>query len=69
MRWVFKHRSRCFSTLYDTLEVSSSADGSEIKRRFQRLVKQHHPDLGATNPDLVAKLIEAYQVRSYASQR
>lgn len=52
---------------YETLEVSSTADDSTIRRRYYLLAKKYHPDRNKDNQEAADKfkdIAEAYQVLS-----
>lgn len=44
---------------YEVLGVSRTADDDEIKKRFRKLAKEHHPDKGG-DPERFRKIKEAY---------
>ena len=48
---------------YAILEVSSSANATEIKKSYRRLARLHHPDLNQNARDThIKRLNEAYEV-------
>ena len=58
-------------SLYDTLEVSSSANEAEIKKSYRKLARQFHPDINK-DPDAEEKFKEinaAYEILSDKSKR
>ena len=48
-------------SLYDTLEVSESANEAEIKKAYRNLVKQYHPDIIKSQGKSDAYMQEATQ--------
>lgn len=61
---------------YAILGVAPDASSAEIKRAYRTLVKQHHPDLYALNPDVaweaeirMSVINKAYAVLSDSQQR
>lgn len=58
-------------SLYDTLEVSSSASDAEIKKAYRKLARQYHPDVNKES-DAEEKFKEinaAYEILSDKSKR
>ncbi|MDH5465414.1 MAG: DnaJ domain-containing protein, partial [Thiovulaceae bacterium] len=57
---------------YEILEISKTADGSEIKKAYRKMAKIHHPDKnpGDSEAEEKFKLVnEAYQVLSDDQKR
>ncbi len=61
---------------YAILGVAPDASAAEIKRAYRVLVKQHHPDLYALNPDVaweaeirMSEINKAYEVLSNCQKR
>ncbi len=57
---------------YEILEVTQSADKSEIKKAYRKMAKRYHPDRNQDDPDAEHKFKlcnEAYQVLSDDQQR
>lgn len=56
---------------YDILEVSSEANGDDIKRAYRRLAKTYHPDSNPSDEarQVFLKISEAYQVLSDPQKR
>jgi hypothetical protein len=46
----------------DALDLPASADIPMVKKRFRRLAKQYHPDLGTGPPERFHEINRAYQV-------
>ena len=61
------------TSLYDILEVSSSATHSEIKKSYRRLSLKYHPDrnpnCGKRCEEMTSKLNRAYDTLSNAEKR
>lgn len=60
---------RKFSCFYKTLEISTTADKTEIKNAFYRLAKVHHPDQSKNSGVEFGKLKQAYDVLMDDEQR
>ena len=43
--------ARLATDYYKTLDVSRSADASEIKKAYRKLARKHHPDVNPGNDD------------------
>ncbi len=54
---------------YQTLGVSKSATGEEIKRAYRKLAHEHHPDKNKGNDAKFKEINEAYQVLSDPNKR
>lgn len=54
--------------LYEVLEVDSKASTEEIKRKYKRLAKQHHPDKGG-DTSMFQNILYAYNTLSDPSKR
>lgn len=58
------------SNYYAVLGVASTANTTEIKRAYRRMVRQHHPDVNAQAEDEQIKRVnEAYAVLSDSRKR
>ena len=58
-------------SLYETLEVSSSANEAEVKKAYRKLARQYHPDINK-DPDAEEKFKEinaAYEILSDKEKR
>ncbi|GJQ82385.1 hypothetical protein Trydic_g449 [Trypoxylus dichotomus] len=52
----------CTETYYTTLECEQTASFEEIKRNYQRLIKNNHPDKGSeSSSDKFVRINEAWQ--------
>lgn len=63
---------RGIRTHYDNLKVSRDAPGEVVRAAYYALMRKHHPDRNAQDPDAVriAKLINlAYEILSDPAQR
>lgn len=47
---------------YSILECTSNATTEEIKKNYQRLVRECHPDKGAQSPDKFLLIDKAYKI-------
>ncbi len=58
-------------SLYDTLEVSSSASDAEIKKAYRKLARQYHPDVNkeAGAEDKFKEINAAYEILSDKNKR
>jgi curved DNA-binding protein len=58
-------------SLYDTLEVSSSASDAEIKKAYRKLARQYHPDVNKEPgaEDKFKEINAAYEILSDKSKR
>ena len=54
---------------YDTLGVSKSSGGEEIKKAYRKLAHQYHPDKGSGNAEKFKEINEAYQVLSDSQKK
>lgn len=63
--------TRGFCSHYSTLGVTSKASQAEVKKAFNNLAKQCHPDVAddAASRHLFAKVLEAYTVLSNDEKR
>ncbi len=59
------------NSLYDTLEITSSASESEIKKAYRKLARQYHPDVNkdAGAEDKFKEINAAYEVLSDKEKR
>ena len=58
--------------LYDTLGISETATGDEIKKAYRALSMKWHPDKNKDSPDAVSqfqKISSAYETLSDESKR
>jgi curved DNA-binding protein len=61
-----------FKDYYDTLGVSKTATADDIKKRYRKLARQHHPDVNRGDKNTEEKfkdLNEAYEVLSDPDKR
>ena len=68
-RTIFNKRKE---DLYDTLNVSRTANAKEIKMAYFRMAKQYHPDLNPDDPKATEKfqqIAHAYEILSDEKKR
>jgi len=54
--------SRTFKNYYEVLAVTPAAAAAEIKRKYRRLAKRHHPDVSGGEAARFREITEAYEV-------
>src|SRR5215203_2615392 len=50
------------TTLYDILEISSTANNNELKKAYHKLSRQLHPDKNTGNEQKFKQMKEAYDI-------
>jgi DnaJ-class molecular chaperone len=58
-----------YKDYYETLGVSETATGDEIKKSYRKLAFQYHPDKNAGNEEMMKLINEAYAVLSESGKR
>jgi len=53
-----------FQEAVDTLEIASKITQSELKEKYQKLSKKHHPDMPSGNAIKFKEINEAYKLVS-----
>ena len=73
MRALKKNVLYCFSNnlknYYKILDVPSSASVKDIKKKYNLLVKQYHPDVNPNHTNFFKDINEAYSILSKAEER